>query len=109
MPNNRLQIEIVHDNQQSMSEKKPNPAPPAAAAPKEYSPGDGLRSLRTTGLFKAVNYELYVKPVSVTDKFLNLEWSYQLHIVFILAERSDYGHWASLSPRCYRIYCLYEV
>ncbi|CAG9865270.1 unnamed protein product [Phyllotreta striolata] len=33
-----------------MSEKK-NPAP-----------GDGLRSLRTTSLFRAVNFELYAKP-----------------------------------------------
>ncbi|XP_015433149.1 PREDICTED: small integral membrane protein 8 [Dufourea novaeangliae] len=28
----------------------------------EPAPGDGLRSLRSTGLFRAVNYELYVKP-----------------------------------------------
>ncbi|KAJ3654136.1 hypothetical protein Zmor_013347 [Zophobas morio] len=35
-----------------MSDKKE----PAAA------PGDGLRSVRTTTLFKAVNFELYVKP-----------------------------------------------
>ncbi|XP_011255831.1 small integral membrane protein 8 [Camponotus floridanus] len=25
-------------------------------------PGDGLRSLRSTSLFRAVNFELYVKP-----------------------------------------------
>ncbi|XP_019698496.1 small integral membrane protein 8 [Harpegnathos saltator] len=25
-------------------------------------PGDGLRSLRSTMLFRAVNYELYIKP-----------------------------------------------
>ncbi|XP_015604404.1 small integral membrane protein 8 [Cephus cinctus] len=29
------------------------------------SPGDGLRSLRSTMLFRAINYELYVKPNSV--------------------------------------------
>ncbi|XP_020712464.1 small integral membrane protein 8 [Athalia rosae] len=28
-------------------------------------PGDGLRSLRSTMLFRAVNYELYVKPNAV--------------------------------------------
>lgn len=28
----------------------------------EPAPGDGLRSLRSTMLFRAVNYELYVKP-----------------------------------------------
>lgn len=30
---------------------------------KKYSPGEGLRSLRTTNLFRVVNYELYAKPV----------------------------------------------
>ncbi|KAI4489870.1 hypothetical protein M0804_004052 [Polistes exclamans] len=29
---------------------------------KESAPGDGIRSLRSTTLFRAVNYELYVKP-----------------------------------------------
>lgn len=29
-------------------------------------PGEGLRSLRTTGIFRAVNFELYAKPVSFT-------------------------------------------
>lgn len=29
---------------------------------KEPTPGDGIRSLRSTALFRAVNYELYVKP-----------------------------------------------
>ncbi|XP_076758649.1 small integral membrane protein 8 [Xylocopa sonorina] len=28
----------------------------------ESAPGDGLRSLRSTILFRAVNYELYIKP-----------------------------------------------
>lgn len=31
----------------------------------EPAPGDGLRSLRSTMLFRAVNYELYVKPNKV--------------------------------------------
>ncbi|KAG5308884.1 SMIM8 protein, partial [Pseudoatta argentina] len=29
---------------------------------RETTPGDGLRSLRSTTLFRAVNFELYVKP-----------------------------------------------
>ncbi|XP_014469566.1 PREDICTED: small integral membrane protein 8 [Dinoponera quadriceps] len=32
---------------------------------RETTPGDGLRSLRSTLLFRAVNYELYVKPNKV--------------------------------------------
>jgi len=29
---------------------------------RETTPGDGLRSLRSTTLFRTVNFELYVKP-----------------------------------------------
>ncbi|KAM0730670.1 Small integral membrane protein 8 [Formica fusca] len=29
---------------------------------RETTPGDGLRSLRSTSLFRAINFELYVKP-----------------------------------------------
>jgi hypothetical protein len=35
---------------------------------KAPAPGDGLRSLRTTGVFRVVNFELYAKPVSITSK-----------------------------------------
>lgn len=36
---------------------------------KAPAPGDGLRSLRSTGIFRVVNFELYAKPVSVTSNF----------------------------------------
>lgn len=32
---------------------------------KAPAPGDGLRSLRSTGIFRAVNFELYAKPNAV--------------------------------------------
>ncbi|KAJ8970865.1 hypothetical protein NQ314_000990 [Rhamnusium bicolor] len=32
---------------------------------KNPAPGDGLRSVRTTNLFRAVNFELYAKPNAV--------------------------------------------
>jgi hypothetical protein len=32
---------------------------------KKYVPGDGIRSLKSSPLFRAVNYELYVKPVII--------------------------------------------
>ena len=52
----------------SMEDKKP--------APKvEAQPGDGIRSLRSTSLFRAVNFELYAKPVSslkFSESYLNL-------------------------------------
>lgn len=29
----------------------------------KYQPGEGIRSMRSTGVFRAVNFELYAKPV----------------------------------------------
>lgn len=31
-------------------------------------PGDGLRSLKSTMLFRAINYELYIRPVRLLQK-----------------------------------------
>lgn len=43
----------MSDNQIPQSDKKP-----------QYQPGEGIRSMRSTTLFRAVNFELYAKPVS---------------------------------------------
>ncbi|XP_014203601.1 small integral membrane protein 8 [Copidosoma floridanum] len=32
---------------------------------KKYEPGDGIRSLKSSPMFRAINYELYVKPNNV--------------------------------------------
>lgn len=32
---------------------------------KKYAPGDGIRSMPSTPMFRAINYELYVKPVTI--------------------------------------------
>lgn len=37
--------------------------PPIIEKNANPAPGDGIRSLKSTMLFRAVNYELYVKPV----------------------------------------------
>lgn len=41
-----------------MSENKVPPPPTT-----DYKPGDGIRSMKSTNLFRAVNFELYAKPV----------------------------------------------
>lgn len=38
--------------------------PKPAAKLAEAKPGDGIRSLQSTTLFRVVNFELYAKPVS---------------------------------------------
>lgn len=38
--------------------------PPEKLEQHKYQPGEGIRSMRSTGVFRAVNFELYAKPVS---------------------------------------------
>lgn len=38
--------------------------PPEKIEQQKYQPGEGIRSMRSTGVFRAVNFELYAKPVS---------------------------------------------
>lgn len=35
-----------------------------AEKPKQYNPGEGIRSMQSTTAFRAINFELYAKPVS---------------------------------------------
>ena len=34
----------------------------------EQAPGEGIRKLRTSNVFRTLNFELYVKPVSKMNK-----------------------------------------
>lgn len=34
-------------------------------ASSDYKPGEGIRSMRSTTAFRAINFELYAKPVSL--------------------------------------------
>ena len=36
--------------------------------PSEQAPGEGIRKLKTTNVFRTLNFELYVKPVSILNK-----------------------------------------
>jgi hypothetical protein len=47
--------------------KEPPPTLNNAQEPlkQPVQPGDGLRSLRSTTMFRAINFELYAKPVSI--------------------------------------------
>lgn len=49
--------------------------PPEKIEPQKYQPGEGIRSMRSTGVFRAVNFELYAKPVSDYEiKFEGTHW-----------------------------------
>lgn len=51
-----------------MSEKLPE-----SEKPHQHQPGEGIRSMRSTGLFRAVNFELYAKPVSILQHIICLQ------------------------------------
>ena len=38
------------------------------AKPSEQAPGEGIRKLKTSNVFRTLNFELYVKPVSIIVK-----------------------------------------
>ena len=40
------------------------PAETTAAGSEAHHPGEGIRSMKTSSVFRAVNFELYAKPVS---------------------------------------------
>ena len=46
------------------SETKIGSGSSSKSAAGETSGGDGIRSLKTSGVFRAVNFELYAKPVN---------------------------------------------
>jgi hypothetical protein len=43
--------------------------PPSTATNEPAAPGEGIRSLKTSGVFRAVNFELYAKPVILIAHF----------------------------------------
>jgi hypothetical protein len=45
------------------SSSKPPPPPPPPPPSSSHEPGDGVRSIATTNVFRALNFELYAKPV----------------------------------------------
>lgn len=47
-----------------MEEKKPPVTENIKSETRTQQPGDGIRSLRSTMAFRAINFELYAKPVS---------------------------------------------
>lgn len=50
----------------NMSDKTPQPEKPQPEKP--HQPGEGIRSMKSTTLFRAVNFELYAKPVSTSNQ-----------------------------------------
>lgn len=47
-----------------MTEKPSTESASVQTGEHKHQPGEGIRSMKTTSLFRAVNFELYAKPVS---------------------------------------------
>ena len=57
----------------SSNTKAPSAPSTTTSSPAPASePGEGIRSLKTSGVFRAVNFELYAKPVSFASVLLHL-------------------------------------
>lgn len=66
---------------------------------KKQRPGDGIRSLRSTAVFRAVNFELYTKPVNI---IYNLTVYQCCSISFIKSVKEPHLKSSSVK-RCFKI------
>ena len=48
----------------STNKAPPETAKTTAPGSEGHQPGEGIRSMKTSSVFRAVNFELYAKPVS---------------------------------------------
>lgn len=65
------------DKPTNESSSNPKPAETVKDIPKA-KPGDGIRSMQSTPLFRAVNFELYAKPVREPNRNPNRMQRFQL-------------------------------
>lgn len=85
-----------------MSEKTPQ----QSENPPKYQPGEGIRSMKSTTLFRAVNFELYAKPVSLIEIISPFKC---LTTMFFCLEYRDNGSGCRLFWRCLGLYHIYAV
>ncbi|KAG7190029.1 hypothetical protein KM043_006179 [Ampulex compressa] len=65
----------------------------------EPAPGDGLRSLKSTMLFRAVNYELYVKPNKVIMAFGVIAMlGCTAYLLYMNRDRSTVQYYSTVQP-----------
>lgn len=58
-----MKLKVSNINFEKMSEKAKEPASnEVKETVRKAQPGDGLRSLRSSYAFRAINFELYAKP-----------------------------------------------
>ena len=87
-----------------MSENKNEPK--IAEQPKKAEPGEGIRSMKSTTAFRAINFELYAKPSKYAISFLQFKNKF----IYVMAFRyCGDGHWINLHNKCVRIHSLHEI
>lgn len=58
----------MDNDKQPQQQAQPQKPPQPVEAPK-HKPGDGIRSMQSTTVFRMVNFELYAKPVRTIDGY----------------------------------------
>lgn len=63
----------MDNDKQPQQQPQPQKPPQPLEAPK-HKPGDGIRSMQSTTVFRVVNFELYAKPVrTITEDYPKFE------------------------------------
>ncbi|XP_055377229.1 small integral membrane protein 8 [Condylostylus longicornis] len=65
----------------------------------EAKPGDGIRSLRTSTAFRALNFELYAKPNAIIMAIGCVCFATALgYIAYMRSKYEDMGYYAAVQP-----------
>lgn len=51
------------------------------------NPGQGIRSMRSTSVFRLINFELYTKPVRIIVKYSHMHSNVYIYYLLILCCR----------------------
>lgn len=71
----------------------------------KYQPGEGIRSMRTTGVFRVVNYELYAKPNIVIMTLGLIGFGSVLgYIAYMRSKYESQGYYAALQEDGQEVY-----
>lgn len=71
--------------------------------PRKAGPGEGIRSMKATWAFRALNFELYAKPSESKNDF------YLFSLIIILTFRyCHYDHRNYINNKCVWLHRIYE-
>lgn len=78
------------------------------------NPGEGIRSMRSTSVFRLINFELYTKPVRIIAEYSNTYvhlyiYKCLYYYAFYVVEQNYNGHWSGGNNRSLWLYSVHAT